>query len=143
MPWRACKPRSVRRRRRFTIPRDGHPAANACAVISLGCDVSVELEQPTRGSGVRAAPRSPGELAPAWPCSGWGLPGRGIAADAGGLLHLRFTLARAPSAHERFFSVARSAGFPARVLPGTLPLGARTFLRRPKPPATARPALTT
>jgi len=76
---------------------------------------------------------APKGSASAWPCSGWGLPGRGIAADAGGLLHHRFTLAAGSTTaacRRRLFSVARSAGFPARGLPGTLLCGARTFLKR-------------
>ena len=79
---------------------------------------------------------APKGSASAWPCSGWGLPGRGIAADAGGLLHHRFTLAAGSTTaacRRRLFSVARSAGFPARGLPGTLLCGARTFLRPLRP----------
>src|SRR4030067_23912 len=54
-----------------------------------------------------------------------------IAGPAGGLLHHLFTLT-ARSRGRRVFSVALSAGFPARALPGTVPCGARTFLGRPE-----------
>ncbi len=61
----------------------------------------------------------------------------GIAAGAGGLLHHLFTLT---GRIRRTFSVALSAGFPARVLPGTVLFGARTFLKHPQVLAIARPA---
>jgi len=54
-------------------------------------------------------------LVPVWPCSWRGLPGRRIAADAGGLLHHHFTLTLTPiRSHweregvRRYLSVARS-----------------------------------
>jgi hypothetical protein len=60
-----------------------------------------------------------------------------IAADAGGLLHHLFTLARLLG---RSFSVALSASCLARVFPGIVLFGARTFLERHAPPAIARPS---
>ncbi len=60
-----------------------------------------------------------------------------IAAGAGGLLHHLFTLTERI---RRSFSVALSAGFPARELPGIVLSGARTFLKHPAVPAIARPA---
>jgi len=131
----ACKPRSVRRGQRFTAlrlcaPRQARSAPLRAFVPPLP-RLGDHLSAPGRYRRARAAypglERSGQLLAPAWPCSGWGLPGRPIAGTAGGLLHHRFTLAPRSRA-ERFISVALSAGLPARVLPGTLPCGARTFL---------------
>ena len=54
-------------------------------------------------------------LIPAWPCSRRGLPGRRIAADAGGLLRHHFTLTNLTAAKlqgGRFVSVARSRKLP-------------------------------
>ncbi len=49
---------------------------------------------------VRSGPLlAPKGLTPAWPCSEWGLPGRRITADAGGLLHHHFTLTLALCGH--------------------------------------------
>jgi hypothetical protein len=73
-------------------------------------------------------------LVPAWPCSGWGLPCDPRLRRPGALLPHPFTLACAlspggggPSAVYSLwhFPSARAA----RALPGTLPCGARTFLR--------------
>jgi len=66
---------------------------------------------------------------PAWPCSGWGLPGRRITANAGGLLHHLFTIAISGS----LFLWPIPAGYPLqasplRVLPGIMLYGVRTFL---------------
>ena len=54
--------------------------------------VTYQLMQPTRSS--RETSRFPiawAMIAPAWPCSAWGIPGSRIAADPGGLLHHLFT----------------------------------------------------
>ena len=77
-----------------------------------------------------------------WPCSGWGLPGALITEGAGALLPHHFTLTARPVAQARggMFLWHFPSGRPARVLPGTLPGGARTFLppdeseRRPPSP---------
>ncbi len=79
---------------------------------------------------------------PIWPCSGWGLPGARITEGAGALLPHHFTLTERPVAQARagLFLWHYPSGRPARVLPGTLPGGARTFLppdesgRRPPSP---------
>ncbi len=75
------------------------------------------------------------DLVPVWPCSGRGLPGRRIAAHAGGLLHHHFTLTLAPSTPCGAIE-ARAVSFcgpirhltAPRGLPGALPCGVRTFL---------------
>jgi hypothetical protein len=95
--------------------------------------VAAPLMRPTRRS--REASRLPSlrtlrllGLAP-----GEGCLATGIAAGPGGLLHRRFTLtSRDQWSGWRLFSVALSAGHPARELPGTLLYGARTFLPRAK-----------
>jgi len=65
----------------------------------------------------------------AWLCSRWGLPGRRITADAGGLLHHHFTLTRL---HKAIQAVCFCGPFrqvtPPRVLPGIALYGVRTFL---------------
>ncbi len=79
---------------------------------------------------------------PIWPCSGWGLPGARITEGTGALLPHHFTLTPRPVAQARggMFLWHYPSGCPARVLPGTLPGGARTFLppdksgRRPPSP---------
>ncbi len=97
----ACKPRSVRRDQRFTAlrlcaPRQARSAPLRAFVPPLP-RLGDHLSAPGRYRRARAAypglERSGQLLAPAWPCSGWGLPGRPIAGTAGGLLHHRFTLA--------------------------------------------------
>jgi len=101
------------------------PLTGACAIIYLGPSVAAGLKQPTRGSNGAGSSSPLLGLAPDGGC----LAGP-IAGAAGGLLHHRFTLAS--DSHPRWsVSVALSAGFPARVLPGTLPCGARTFLGLP------------
>jgi hypothetical protein len=73
-------------------------------------------------------------IAPAWPCSGWGLPCRPCYQERGGLLHHPFTLACARRFPAGPSAVCSLWHFPAprgvRALPGTLPCGARTFLDR-------------
>ena len=102
------------------IPRTG-----ACAIIYLGPSVAAGLKRPTRDSNGAGSSSPLLGLAPDGGC----LAGP-IAGAAGGLLHHRFTLA-SDSRPRWSVSVALSAGFPARVLPGTLPCGARTFLGLP------------
>ena len=88
--------------------------------------VTDALVQPTRNSTETShLPPAVAGFVPAWPCSGWGLPGRRIAADAGGLLHHRFTLT--PKGAVCFCGPIRHFTAP-RVLPGILLSGVRTFL---------------
>jgi len=60
----------------------------------------------------------------AWPCSNRGLPGRGITANAGGLLHHLFTLTLAGGMS--LWPYRQVA--PSRDFPGFVPCGVRTFL---------------
>ncbi len=95
-------------------------------IISLGGTVAGPLQQPTRGSRAASSrPLAAASIAPAWPCSGWGLPGRGITASAGGLLPHRFTLTSREAVC--FCGPVRQIA-PPRVLPGILLFGVRTFL---------------
>jgi len=64
----------------------------------------------------------------AWPCSNRGLPGRGITANAGGLLHHLFTLTLAGGMSLWPDPAGSSEESPPRVLPGGSPCGERTFL---------------
>jgi hypothetical protein len=73
-------------------------------------------------------------FAPAWSCSRWGLPGRRIAASAGGLLHRRFTLT---SCLAVCFCGPIQKVTPLRGLPGIALYGVRTFLD----PAAGKPAV--
>lgn len=103
------------------------------AIISLGgllpaCSSSLPGTQEKR-----AASRSrEASFIPAWPCSKWGLPGRGITTSAGGLLPHRFTLTSCEAVC--FCGPVRQIS-PPRGLPGILLFGVRTFLDR----APARP----
>jgi hypothetical protein len=72
-----CKPDSVTCRHR------------QATTIHLGTSSPMGSMRPTRG-------HPAGSRAPAWPCTGWGLPAVTVAGDAGGLLHHRFTLACPP-----------------------------------------------
>ncbi len=87
--------------------------------------VAMHLERPTR------EPRGPRVCSPIWSCSGWGLPCHACYQTRGALLPHHFTLTcamqRWPSAvcFLRHFPSAHAA----QGLPGTLPSGARTFLR--------------
>jgi hypothetical protein len=91
-----------------------------------GLPVTRQLKQPTRGLGVSAGKRAASHSSrkmnytPAWPCSGWGLPGRSIADCAGGLLHHHFTLAFGkvvcfcgPSSRFTSSEAPRSGSYPA------------------------------
>jgi hypothetical protein len=95
---------------------------------SSGAAVAGDLVRPTRDSGGAGHPSSP-----TWPCSGWGLPCDPCCQGPGALLPHPFTLACAAS--RRSSAVCSLWHFPsphgARALPGTLPCGARTFLRSP------------
>lgn len=146
------KPRSVPRRSRFTGLAALLPETAAWAIIYLGPRVAAGLKRPTRGS--RGTSRPPSRrnspllgLAP-----GGGCLAAGIAADAGGLLHHLFTLTSAVRAPRgRAFPDVEAVVFcgpipgpiltdgPARVLPGTVLWGARTFLERPFDCAQDRP----
>ena len=99
------------------------------AAIHLGrmspC-ASSDLPGNTRGPRVAAkAARSP-----IWSCSGWGLPCRRCCHQRGALLPHHFTLTSRTS--RRGAAVSFLWHFPwtcaPQVLPGTLPVGARTFL---------------
>jgi len=65
-------------------------------------------------------------LVPVWPCSWRGLPGRRIAADAGGLLHHHFTLTLTP--FSSFRSERGSGGI--FLWPDPAPYGAPGVTRR-------------
>src|SRR5436309_9768473 len=116
----ACKPDSVPG---AEAPGGGHLS---------GSRVAATLLRPTRG-------RRTGRPPPAWPCSGWGLPGRPVARPPVSSyltvapLPLPSTRRRAVFADGgwRSVSVALSAGRPAWALPSTLPCGVRTFLDPP------------
>ena len=99
-----------------------------------GIRIAPNLERPTRDSGGTGGPSSP-----IWPCSGWGLPCDPCCQRPGALLPHPFTLAcsprRGPSAVCSLLHFPSPRG--ARALPGTLPCGARTFLR-PASPADSR-----
>ena len=133
-PRSACKPGSVprgdaiHRVRRFIAPA-------GVAVIYLG------RRLPAASSGLpgartgRAAPCPPRRASPLLGLApGGGCLAARVTPSAGGLLHHLFTLARstgdlpAAGARWRSVSVALSAGYPAWVLPSTVPCGARTFL---------------
>jgi hypothetical protein len=62
-----------------------------------------------------------------------------VTCSAGGLLHRRFTLTPRTRRGAVCFLWHCPAGHPGSALPITLPYGARTFLTRPAPGATARP----
>jgi hypothetical protein len=130
----------------------GQPVSRVLSGVGCGLRVSPSsrslrlgdhLSGPRRHRPARAA--YPGlngwaPIAPVWPCSKWGLPGRQHCCQRRWSLTPPFHPYPRRSATGRSFSVALSAGHPARVLPGTLPDGARTFLGRHSPPAVARPA---
>jgi len=103
-----------------------HGSRTRGGIISLGHGIAAGLEQPTRDSGGAGRASSP-----AWPCSGWGLPCDPCHQGPGALLPHPFTLTCAPEGPSAVYSLWH---FPspcdARALPGTLPCGARTFLRR-------------
>jgi hypothetical protein len=110
-----CKPSSVQRLRAGGpfLWDDGHPSPRAA--------------YPGLPLSRRRGPR----LAPAWPCSGWGLPCRACCQAARWSLTPPFHPCLCP---ERPSAVCSLWHFPsrrrARALPGTLPCGARTFLDR-------------
>jgi hypothetical protein len=96
-------------------------------IIHLGPSLPNGLVRPTQDSDGAGYPSSP-----TWPCSGWGLPCGPCYQEPGALLPHPFTLTCAVQA--RPSAVYSLLHFPspygARELPGTLPYGARTFLRR-------------
>ena len=113
-------------------------------IISLGGPLPARScslpEAQRRRAASRKQTRRLASFTPAWPCSRWGLPGRGITTVAGGLLHHRFTLASVGTAQctaptrRRYVSVARSG----RLLhPGCYPASRSTECglssTRPKP----------
>ncbi len=137
----ACKPRSVRpdgsARTGLAVPDErGQPSIWARASPRGSCSL------PGTRKG-RAAPRPRMGFVPAWPCSRRGLPGRRHCCRRRWSLTPPFhpyPTQRQALSLGRSFSVALSAGRPARVLPGAVLFGARTFLERHEPPAVARPA---
>ena len=126
---RRFRPAGRRRRTGRAYKPDSVPLAGRRPSLSTPCRHGALAANPGVITG--RAPSSPIR-----PCSGWGLPGRPVARDAGALLPHHFTLTRRSG---RFVSVALSVGFrrpgvtrhPARRSPD-FPL-ART-------PAAARPA---
>ena len=116
----ACKPGSV---------EDDH---------SSGMHVAVHLKRPTRKQ------RGPRQCFPIWSCSGWGLPCHRCYHRRGALLPHHFTLT-GPVAGT--WAVYFLWHFPwahaPQVLPGTLPIGARTFLcdTRPQRPSGRLPRI--
>ena len=125
------------------------PPKRGWATISLGVPLparscSLPGTCPPKRKKTNRLPFPEGNLVPAWPCSRWGLPGRRIAACAGGLLHRRFTLA---PALERVGAVCFCGPIhylaAIRGLPGIVSCGARTFLdtrerRRGRPASLGR-----
>ncbi len=120
----ACKPDSVPR----PGGRGGDHPSGACVAADLGATYPGLCR---RAAGV-----------PVWSCSGWGLPSRPVARDAGELLPHRFTLACSSCSRGSTTSsaVCSLLHFPsdrsAWPLASTLPCGVRTFLgaRFPGPP---------
>ena len=86
VPWRRVAVWAQRGKR---ISRVLSPSLRPGADHFSGTAVARRLEQPTRGSRCRRGPR----LAPAWPCSGWGLPCDDCCQPPGALLPHPFTLA--------------------------------------------------
>ena len=82
--------------------------------------------QPTQDSSGAGHPSSS-----TWPCSGWGLPCDLCYQKPGALLPHLFTLTCAAKQPSAVYSLWHfPSPLDARALPGTLPCGARTFLRR-------------
>ena len=84
------------------IQRVGDPpnTTSIWVTISLGRALPCVSSNLPGTFGLRFPGRPGGEqppaqlgFAPAWSCSRWGLPGRGITTNAGGLLHRLFTIA--------------------------------------------------
>jgi len=135
-------------RNRFTGKNKRHPSRPISrvlcdrfprpAIISLGARVATRLQQPTRGSNGSSRTALPEGGSPLFGlASDGGCQAVRFTADAGGLLHRRFTLARCRAMR---FSVAliRQVA-PPRELPGVVLCAARTFLDPPKGTAIARP----
>lgn len=94
-----------------SVPQTGMLAHGAGGEGHLSCSrVTPRLQQPTRDSRKTSRfPPSEEGFASAWLCSHWGLPGRCITANAGGLLNHHFTLALAGG----MFLWPDPAGYPA------------------------------
>ncbi len=103
--------------------------AGRSGIIYLGSESLRTSSSPPGTQAGQAAP-SP----PIWPCSEWGLPSGPCCQRPGALLPHPFTLACSPPDEEGSSAVCSLRHFPsplgARALPGILPCGARTFLRR-------------
>ncbi len=113
------------------------PPLSTWAIIYLGLSSPRGSSDRPGARGERAVPhRSAVSLLLGFAPDG-GCLAADITVDAGGLLHHLFTLT---GRIRRTFSVALSAGFPARVLPGIVLSGARTFLKHPVVLAIARSA---
>ncbi len=133
------------------LDKEKEPAGKPGSVVdshSSGTRVTACLERPTR------EPHGPCDGSPIWPCSGWGLPCHRCYHRRGALLPHLFTLACAPPPNRPLVAATPRRGvevdlvagpsavcflwhFPsaraAQALPGTLPCGARTFLRGLRP----------
>ena len=100
-------------------------------IIHLGPSSPTTSVRPTRDSNGAGRPSSP-----TWPCSGWGLPCGPCYQEARCALTAPFHPCLCRKRPSAVYSLWH---FPsphdARVLPGILPCGARTFLHRPKPTA--------
>ena len=120
-----------------SVPQTGMLAHGAGGEGHLSCSrVTPRLQQPTRDSRKTSRfPPSEEGFASAWLCSHWGLPGRCITANAGGLLNHHFTLALAGG---MFLWPYRQVA-PSRDFPGFVPCGVRTFLNGKRSTAITRP----
>ena len=123
----ACRPGSVRPLARG----GGHPSGTAVADSLVRSTREHRAGRPR--SLAQGAAGSPLDLAP-----GGVYRAAAVTCGAGGLLHHRFTLTPADAGAVCFLWHC-PAGHPGSALPTTLPYGARTFLTRLAPGATARP----
>jgi hypothetical protein len=109
----------------------GHPSGTAVADSLVRSTREHRAGRPR--SLAQGAAGSPLDLAP-----GGVYRAAAVTCGAGGLLHHRFTLTPADAGAVCFLWHC-PAGHPGSALPTTLPCGARTFLTRLAPGATARP----
>ena len=123
----ACRPGSVRPLARG----GGHPSGTAVAGNLVRSTREHRAGRPP--SLAQGTAGSPLDLAP-----GGVYRAAAVTCGAGGLLHHRFTLTPARAGAVCFLWHC-PAGHPGSALPTTLPYGARTFLTRLAPGATARP----
>ena len=118
------KPRSVLIPLQFTCEAL-HPVSKTSSDYLSGTHITVSLMRPTQNSKVAGH-----HIVPAWPCSTWGMPRL--------LHHCRSRCALTAPFHPHLqnscsegnvFLCGPSLGYPTRMLSGTLPFRARTFLR--------------